>query len=251
MAERARRALVTGGAVRVGRAVSLALGRAGYDVLVHYHSSREAAEEVTARLEAGGSRAAALGADLRDPKAIEELFRRARRELGGIDLLVNNAGVLVRARPEEVEAVRWDEIFSLNARAPFLCAVAARPLMPDEGGSVVNVADVAAFEAWPSYAPYAASKAALVSLTRSLAAAWAPAVRVNAVAPGAVLLPADSPPEERERAAGRAALERVGEPEDVAGAVLYLDRASYVTGEVIRVDGGQGLTRSAEPGHSA
>jgi NAD(P)-dependent dehydrogenase (short-subunit alcohol dehydrogenase family) len=115
-----------------------------------------------------------------------------------------------------------------------------------EGGSIINIADVAAFEAWPTYAPYAASKAAVVSLTRSLALAWAPRLRVNAVAPGPVLLPPGSTEKERSRAAANTALGRVGSPEDVAGAVLYLDAAEFVTGEIVRVDGGEHLRRSPE-----
>ena len=241
-----RRALVTGGAVRVGRAIALALGRAGWDVLVHYHRSGDEAEEVVAELRGLGRRAHAVGADLIQPDRIEGLFGACEERLGGLDLLVNSAAVFPRARPEEVRPEDWDAVFALNARAPFLCAVEAACLMGEAGGSVVNVADVAAFEAWPGYAPYAASKAALVSLTRSLAVAWAPRVRVNAVAPGPVLLPDEADDEERRRAAESTALGRIGNPEDVAHAVLYLADAEFVTGEVLRVDGGEHVARGAD-----
>lgn len=240
------RALVTGGAVRVGRAIALELGRAGFDVVVHYHSSGDEAERTVAALRGLGREAVSLRADLRDPGEIGSLFREVASRWGRLDLLVNSAAAFPRGRPEDVDPAGWDALFALNARAPLLCAREAAELMGEEGGAVVNIADVAAFEAWPGYVAYAATKAALVSLTRSLALAWAPRVRVNAVAPGPVLLPEGSPDEERRAAALRTALGRVGRPEDVAGAVLYLARAPYVTGEVVRVDGGAHLRRTSE-----
>lgn len=240
-----RRALVTGGAVRVGRAVALALGRAGWDVVVHYHASEAGARQTVAELRGLDRDAVALRADLRDTGTVAPLFRRVEERWGGLDLLVNGAAVFPRARPRDVTERGWDEVFALNARAPFFCARAAADLMGPGGGSIVNIGDVAAFEGWPSYVPYAATQAALVSLTRGLALAWAPRVRVNAVAPGPVLLPEGATEAEVREAAGRTALGRVGSPEDVADAVLYLATAEYVTGEVLRVDGGAHLRRTS------
>lgn len=263
-----RRALVTGGGVRVGRAIVLGLAEAGLDVAVHYGRSDEAADATAARARAYGVRSRALQADLRDTDEIDDLFQAVEDELGGLDLLVNSAAIFPRTPPEEVDAEDWDEVFATNARAPFFCSVRARELMTDAAGdagrrserhgerptshddagadgtpgpSIVNIADVGAFEGWPSHAPYAASKAALVSLTRSLARAWAPRVRVNAVAPGPVLLPPGSDVEDRRRADASTALGRVGRPEDVADAVLFLAGARFTTGEVVRVDGGYHL----------
>ena len=224
----------------MGRAISLALGEAGYDVAIHFASSATAASEVEAAIRNHGGRAATLEADLTQPREAEDLVSRTIDRLGGLDLLVNNAAIFPHARPEAVSIAEWDRVFELNARAPFLCSRAAAAEMP-EGGSIVNIADSGADEGWPGYAPYLASKAALVSLTRSLARAWAPLIRVNAVAPGSVLLPDSFGPEERAEAAARTALKRVGGAEDVAGAVLYLDGAEYVTGEVLYVDGGARL----------
>lgn len=241
-----RRALVTGGGVRVGRAIALALGKAGYDVAVHYRSSETAAGEVVSRLQEMGRKARALQADLADPDQLSALFRELRSEWDRIDLLVNNAAAFPPGRPEEVSVEEWDRLFALNLRAPFLCARQARRLMR-AGAAIVNVADVAAFEAWPGYLPYAATQAGLVSVTRSLALAWAPEIRVNAVAPGAVLLPEGATSQERRSAAERSALGRVGRAEDVARAVLYLAEADYVTGEVLRVDGGAHLMRTWRP----
>lgn len=232
------RALVTGGAVRVGRAVALGLAEAGWDVAVHCHASVDRAEDAVERIRGTGRDGLVVRADLREAGAIPDLLDRAVDGLGGLDLLVNSAAAFPRAGPEEVTPEAWDEVFALNARAPFFCAVEARRRMGPGGGSVVNVADAAFDEAWPTHAPYAATKAALVSLTRSLAAAWGPEVRVNAVAPGPVLLPEDAGEEERRRAARGTALGRTGEPGDVADAVVWLAGADYVTGQVVRVDGG-------------
>jgi pteridine reductase len=235
-----RRALVTGGAVRVGRAISLALGEAGYDVAIHYASSAAAASEVETAIGEHGGRATTLKADLTQPQQAQDLISRATARLGGLDLLVNNAAIFPHARPEEVSVADWDRAFALNARAPFFCCRAAAAVMT-AGGCIVNIADSGVDEGWPGYAVYLASKAALVSLTRSLARAWAPQIRVNAVAPGPVLLPDSFGPEAAAEAAARTALNRIGSAGDVAGAVLFLDRAEYVTGEVLYVDGGARL----------
>lgn len=237
-----RRALVTGGAVRVGRAICAALAEAGYDLVIHYHSSAEAAEELASALRQAGARVSLSRADLTIPAEIVRPFDVADREFGGLDLLVNNAAVFPRVSVLDASAEDWDRVFALNARAAFLCATEAARRM--DGGSIVNILDTGITQAWPAYVPYVASKAALASVTRGLAAALAPAVRVNGVAPGPVLLPeSDDDPEDRRRAAGRTLLGRVGTPEDVAGAVLFLAGADYVTGEVVRVDGGQHLGR--------
>lgn len=234
------RALVTGGAVRVGRAISTALARAGYDVLVHYHSSEAAAEDAVSELRASGARAVAARADLADPPQIAVPFDAVEAAFGGLDLLVNNAAIFPRHEPLEASPEDWDRVFALNARAAFLCCQEAAKRM--ESGAIVNILDTGASQAWPAYVPYVASKAALASVTRGLAAALAPRIRVNGVAPGPVLLPEGADGEaERLAAARRTAVGRVGRPQDVAEAVLYLAGAGYVTGEILRVDGGQHL----------
>ena len=236
-----RRALVTGGAARVGRSISLTLGRAGYQVGVHYRTSQGDAASTVRDLKRMGGKAQAFRADLTDPDQIRDMFEEVDQRLGGIDLLVNSAAIFPRDDALTVSPEDWDHVFQINTRAAFLCAQHAARRMPP-GSSIVNIADTGADEAWPSYVPYVASKAALVSLTRGLARAWAPGIRVNAVAPGPVLLPdGESTDSEKRLAADRTVLDRVGTPEDVAATVLFLDRAAYVTGEVIRVDGGHHL----------
>jgi pteridine reductase len=234
------RALVTGGAVRVGRSIVEALAAAGYDVVIHFHASAEAAAEVAETVAAQGAAVSTVAADLSDPAQIAVPFDAAVRAFGGLDLLVNSAAIFPRVDARAATAEDWDEVFALNARAAFLCCVEAAERMDE--GSIVNIVDTGASQAWPAYVPYVASKAALASVTKGLAAAFAPRIRVNGVAPGPVLLPegADDA-EEREKAARRTALARVGTPGDVAKAVLYLAGASYVTGEILRVDGGQHL----------
>ncbi len=234
------RAVVTGGAVRVGRAIAERLAAAGYDLVLHYHSSAEAARAVSRRLRDLGAAVEPVRADLTRPEQIGLPFEAADSAFGGLDLLVNSAAVFPRSNPLETTVGDWDQVFALNARAAYFCAQEAARRM--EAGAIVNIVDTGADQAWPAYVPYVASKAALASVTRGLAAAFAPHIRVNAVAPGPVLLPEDASGEaERDAVAELTALGRVGSPEDVADAVLYLARADYVTGEILRVDGGQHL----------
>ncbi len=236
------RALVTGGAVRVGRAIAEALADAGYDLMLHYHSSADQAAEAADRVRARGARVDTVRADLSDPGQITLPFDAMEKVFGGLDLLVNSAAIFPRVDPMEATDTDWDTVFALNARAPFLCAQQAARQMGTAGGAIVNIVDTGATEAWPNYVPYVASKAALASLTRGLAAAYAPHIRVNGVAPGAVLLPENEDGEGAHTAAShRTVLGHVGAAEDVAAAVVYLAGAMYVTGEILRVDGGQHL----------
>ena len=239
-----RKALVTGGGVRVGRAIALALGKAGWRVAVHYRGSEREASTTLRELGELGHAGISLQADLSDPADMQTLVPEAASRLGGLDLLVNNAAIFPRQDPLSVAPEEWNRLFDINLRAPFFCArEAARLMLAGDGGSIVNILDTGAEEAWPGYVPYVATKAGLASVTRGLARAFGPKVRVNGVAPGPVLLPVGEDTEAyRRRAVERTVLERIGSPEDVADAVLYLADARYVTGEIIRVDGGQHLT---------
>jgi pteridine reductase len=235
---RGRACLVTGAGRRLGRAIAEALGGAGARVAVHYHGSEAGAHETAAAIVAAGGEARLLQADLRQPDAPAAVVEAAADAFGGLDLLVNSAAVMERTPLGTVTPEAWDAIMALNVRAPFLASQAAAPHMA-AGGAIVNLADLAAFETWPAYVPHGVSKAAVVQMTRALARALAPAVRVNAVAPGAVLLPDDWDADTGERLAATTPLRRLGSAADVVEAVLYLATARYVTGEVLLVDGGR------------
>jgi NAD(P)-dependent dehydrogenase (short-subunit alcohol dehydrogenase family) len=233
-----RIALVTGGAHRVGRALALALARAGCDVAVHYHTSGDDADRTVRDIEALGRRAFPLQADLGDPAAITPLIEESVLGLGALDILVNSASLFERAAVADIDAAAWDRVQALNVRAPFLLSRAAAPHLARRRGCIINIADLSALQPWPSYAHHAVSKAGLVHLTRVLARALAPDVRVNAIAPGTVLPPGDGNVEE---GAERRLLDVAGSPEDVERALLYLAGSRFVTGEVLVVDGGRML----------
>jgi NAD(P)-dependent dehydrogenase (short-subunit alcohol dehydrogenase family) len=234
--KRAPRALVTGGAVRVGRAIALALARAGMDVVIGYHRSAAAARRTVRDLRSHGVRSAAFRADLADPAAARRLVRDAARALGGLDVLVASAAVFARTPLARTTPVQWNRLMDLNLRGVFFSCQAAASVMR-EGGHIVTIGDVGADRGWPSYLPYTISKAGVAALTRGLAVALRPqGIAVNCVAPGAVLRPVGFPLA-RWRAIVRG---HEGRPEDVAAAVLFFATCPrYVTGEVLGVDGAQ------------
>jgi pteridine reductase len=232
-------ALVTGGAVRLGRAISLEVARAGYDVVVNYHRSARGARDTVAAIGALGGRAVAIRADLAKPAEARRLVAETRRRLGRLDLLVNNAGVFWRTPWESVTPADFDRFIAVNVRAAFFCSQAAARAMGSRGGRIVNLADVGALRAWPGYIPYAISKAGVIMLTRGLAAALAPRIQVNAVGPGAVLMPEGLPREIKRRLQAKIPMGRLGHPDDVAAAVRFFATCpDYITGQVLYVDGG-------------
>jgi pteridine reductase len=235
------RVLVTGGARRVGRAIALGLADRGAQVAFTYHRSTGEASTTAAELAAAGAGGHAIAADLADGHAARRAVEQAAEALGGLDVLVHAAsGGFVSCDPADVEPQLFADALGATLTGGFFCAQAARAAM-GEHGVIVNITDVAALEAWPLFAPHAAAKAALAQLTRSLARAFAPGVRVCAVAPGPVLLPDGSDEARQRREAGRTVLGRVGSPVDVVAAVAYLIEADFVTGEQLVVDGGHTL----------
>ncbi len=187
-------------------------------------------------------RAEPVVTDLAQEESIRNLVRVTSERFGRLDILVNNAGITHSARLEETRTEDLDRCWTINARAPFLLCRQAGEIMCKQGyGKIVNVADIAGTKVWADFIPYTVSKAGLLALTSGLAKALAPAVQVNAVAPGVVLLPDDSAPEERARTVKRVPLRRLGTPGDMARAVVYLVESDFVTGDVLTVDGGQRL----------
>ena len=234
-----RVALVTGAGRRVGRAIALALGARGMRVVVHFNGSREGADETARLIREGGGQAIVEHADLAGLAEAEALVDRAVAWQGALGALVNSAAIMVRTPVGETTQSDWDTMFAINVRAPYFLSQRAAPALAASRGAIVNIADLAAFESWPAYVPHGMTKAAVVQMTKSMARALAPEVRVNAVAPGVVLLPEGWSETEAEHLRGTTPLRRLGSPDDVARAVVYLLEAEYVTGEVIRVDGGR------------
>ena len=227
---RKRIALVTGAGSRVGRAIALDLAKDGWRVAAHHWSHRPPRS-------LDGFRE-----DLSSPDGPAALARAFRARFDRLDLLVCSAAGFDRRRLEDLDAAAFDAQMDLNARAPLLLTRALAPLLTRARGAVVNVADVGGgIVPWKGYAAYCASKAALVRLTECLALELAPAVRVNAVAPGTVLWPEGVPAADRRELERRIPLGRVGTPEDVAAAVRFLADAPFVTGAVLPVDGGRHL----------
>ena len=242
-----RVALVTGGAVRLGAAISEGLARAGWDLVVTYRSSEGPARELEGHIRRLGRRCALVWADLADPQGCAAVVRAAEDTYGRLDLVVNSAATFLSRPLEAVTAAAWDQVMDVNVRAPHLVVRAAADLLREAGGSVVNIVDLSALEPWVGYPDHSVSKAALAHLTKVQARALAPEVRVNAVAPGAVLKPEGESDERWARLGETAPLRRTGAPADVVDAVLYLASASFVTGQILAVDGGRSLGATTAP----
>jgi NAD(P)-dependent dehydrogenase (short-subunit alcohol dehydrogenase family) len=235
-------ALVTGAAKRVGRSIALALAERGAELVVHYRTSDREAQEVLALAKKLGGKPAAVRADLSVPAEVGTMVDSALRAFGRVDILVNSAAIFYRTPFPTLTEADWDRFLAVNLKAPFLLCRQAGEIMCKQGyGKIVNVADIAGTKVWADFIPYSVSKAGLLALTTGLAKALAPAVQVNAICPGTVLLPDGSAPDEQARAVERVPLRRLGAPEDIARAAVYLVESDFVTGEVLTVDGGQRL----------
>ncbi|HEU4636485.1 MAG TPA: SDR family oxidoreductase [Edaphobacter sp.] len=234
-------ALVTGAAKRIGRAIALALAAQGTDVAITYRDSSEEARQTTGELTALGVKSLAVRCDLLDPEAIRSAVAEVARQFGHIDLLVNNAGMFEAAALEEVTVEQWDRIFATNTRAPFLMAQAALPYLRRVQGRIVNIGSLGGRHAWATHGHYCTSKAALHMLSEVMAKAWAPEVSVNAVAPGMIVQ--GEVEEAYEHFARKTPMQRNGTAEDVAAAVVFFATApTFITGQLLTVDGGLGLS---------
>jgi NAD(P)-dependent dehydrogenase (short-subunit alcohol dehydrogenase family) len=240
MDPKGKTALVTGGAHRVGKAITLALARAGANVVVNYHTSAAAAEETAGEARALGVEALIAGADVSDRQQVEAMVAGAQDRFGSVDILVNSASRFEKTPFPTQDVSAWHRVLDILIHGSFYCANAVAPLMLERGeGTIINIVDLSAWEPWPNFAAHSVGKAGLLALTRQLALELAPAVRVNAVAPGPALPPPGYSQAQTARAAGRTLLNRWGVADDVAQAVMYLIKADYVVGEVIIVDGGE------------
>lgn len=240
-------ALVTGAAHRLGKAFALSLARQGHAILLHYNKSETEAKNTAEEIRASGVPAYLARADLTQPDQIQSLFSVLRSllsnsesQVSNFNVLVNSAAVMPVGQPRDLAVRDWDLALDLNLRAPFLCAQEAVKCMPD-GGLIVNITDVGAHKAWSRYPAYTVSKAALDSMTKMLARAFAPSIRVNAIAPGLVMRSEVVTPEEWERLVNRLPLKRAATLDEVASALVFLLKNEYITGQTIHVDGGYSL----------
>lgn len=243
MSEQAGVALVTGGAKRIGRAIVLELARAGYDLAIHCNRSIDDARRTAASVESLGRRAVIVRADLTDEDVPQSLVDRAVEDLGGLDVLVNNASLWEPTPLTSLSRESWQAHLAVNLTAPAMLARAAwDALRARPPGHVINICDISGDRPWADYVAYCVSKGALSTLTRALAKAMAPDVCVNGISPGVVMLPDDCDERTRRTALSRVPLKREGSAEDVAATVRFLVEAGdYITGQIINVDGGRSI----------
>ncbi len=235
-----RVALVTGAGKRLGRAVAQRLAEDGADVIVHYRSSAMEARSAVAEIEKLGRRGHAIAADLSSVADIKRLFDEAAKQFGRLDILVNCAANFLPSSIVSTTEEIWDASLDSNLKASFFCAQAAAPLLRRTRGTIINLADTGGLLGWPGYIAHSVSKAGVVMLTKVLAKALAPEVRVNAIAPGTITMPGD-PPEWEIDFIKLAPLRRTGAPSDIADAAVFLVQSQFMTGQILVVDGGRTL----------
>jgi len=239
-----KRALVTGAGQRVGQAIAQALGAQGMHVAVHYRESRAGAEHTAEQIRASGGRATLLSADLSSRDQARGLVDQAVAQLGGLDLVVASAASFERVALDDVDDAAWDRSLDLNLASPFALVHQALPALRQSRGSVVFITCSSATVPMRGYLPYVVSKGALKHLMKTLALELAPEIRVNAVAPGTVMPPPSYDQQAIERLARAIPLARVGSPQDIANAVVFLASSPFVTGHELAVDGGRSVARS-------
>jgi 3-oxoacyl-[acyl-carrier protein] reductase/pteridine reductase len=232
--------LVTGAAKRIGREIALTLARQGASVAITYLTSQREAEQTVRDIADLGVEALGIRCDLRDADAIDAMVEEVVAGLGGIDVLVNNAGMFESIALEEITPAVWDRMFATNTRAPFLVARSAHPYLKSAHGRIVNIGSLGGQHPWATHGHYCTSKAALHMLSETMAKAWAPEISVNCVAPGMIVN--GEVEEAYEQFALKTPMQRNGSAADVASAVLYFATAPhFITGQLLTVDGGLGL----------
>jgi NAD(P)-dependent dehydrogenase (short-subunit alcohol dehydrogenase family) len=236
-------ALVTGAGKRLGRAIALTLARAGANLAVHYHESKQGAQASVREIERLGGQAIAVRADVSRPREVAAMMRAVERRFRGLDILVNNAGVFYAVKWDQLTGVDWDKVLGINLKGAFFCAQAAARVMRRRGhGRIIIISSLGGLQAWPDYIHYCASKAGVISLTRCLAKALAPRIQVNSVAPGTILFPGERRDARMEGIIRSTPLRKAGRPEDIAEMVLFLaTRSDFITGQVFAVDGGKSI----------
>jgi 3-oxoacyl-[acyl-carrier protein] reductase/pteridine reductase len=234
--------LVTGAAKRLGRAIALAAAENGADVAITYRESAGEARAVVGELARHGVEALAVCCDVADEISVREMVKEVANELGGIDVLVNNAANYETVEFEEITVAQWDAMFASNARGPFLVSRAALPYLRKRKGRIVNMGSLGGLRPWAAHAHYCSSKAAIHMLTKAMAKALGPEIAVNAVAPGMIDLGEKSAAAFMKKMAKQTPMRRNGTAADIAAAVMFFAAAPrFITGQVLAVDGGLGL----------
>ncbi|MEJ2009071.1 MAG: 3-oxoacyl-ACP reductase FabG [Acidobacteriota bacterium] len=236
-------ALVTGAGRRIGREIALTLGRAGAEVVVNYNHSRNEAQTTVQEIKEYGVQAVALRADIARPAQVRRMFRAVEARFGRLDVLVNNAGVFFPAPWDQLTEKQWDRILAVNLKGPFFCAQeAAKMMQRRRRGQIINISSLGGLSAWPDYMHYCSSKAGLIMLTRCLAKALAPEIRVNSIAPGTILFPGEKRDRMVESVIRSTPLRKAGTAADIAKLVLFLAcHSDFITGQIFPVDGGKSI----------
>ena len=238
-------ALVTGGSRRIGACICKLLHQANYKLLIHYRDSRTEAEALAAKFNAIRAQSAyALAMDLTHHEQIEGFIDRAINIWGRIDALINNASEFIASELPDVGYAQWQQLFDCNAKAPFFLSQALFPELKKQHGHIINILDIHALKPLKNYSVYCASKAALLSLTKSLALEFAPNVKVNAIAPGNIMWPEgeNSLTEAvKEEIIQKIPLKQIGKPDDIAKSVLFMLQHDFITGQIIAIDGGRSI----------
>lgn len=233
--------LITGAAKRVGRTIADRLLNWNIQLTIHHHHSRKEAQSLVKEAQQKGRKAQCFSADLRKVREIKKLVDRASKTFGPVQLLINSASVFAPTPALECKEQDWDNILDTNLKGQFYFAQACRATMKGKGGLIINLADTAGEKASKNYGAYSVSKAGLIMLTKNLAKEWAPKVRVNCVSPGPILVPESYTAAQIQKAQEQTLLKRLGTPDDIAKAILFLIDNDYLTGFNLIVDGGRSL----------
>ncbi len=235
-------ALVTGSGVRLGQAIAVQLGKLGMRVALHYHQSLHGVKETASLLPGGEALNPLFQADLRDVSQIEQMVEQIEHQVGPISVLINNAADFFPTPIFSTTEKDWDQLFSLNLKAPFFLTQSVAECMKSRGeGKIINLVDVSGERPWVGFLPYCSSKAGLISLTKGFAKALAPEIQVNGIAPGTVLPPPDHSEMDYNLSVEHSLLKRIGSAEDISQAVHYLIQSDFVTGTILPVDGGRSV----------
>lgn len=236
-------AIVTGGGKRLGRQIALALAANGYDVVVNFHESGTGARRTVSEIKKMGRRAAAVRADVSKKKEVDALVATAMRQFQRVDILVNNAARFVGGTILDTSEPSWNTMMNVNLKGMFLCSQAVAPIMlKQKVGHIINIVSLGGIQAWSRHLAYSVSKAGAIMLTKCVAKSLAPTVRVNAIAPGTIVIKGEEDPAIGHVPKTGIPLSRYGAPSDIIDIVLFLaQKASYVTGQVFVIDGGRSI----------